>query len=297
MKKTLVIGSEGMLGRALMKSLLKHDILAEGADIRSQANRVDITNAGEVSNIFNKVKPDLLIHAAAYTDVDGCELNPERAYKINSEGTKNIAEGCMESGTFLIYISTDFVFDGVKEKPYAESDEPRPINTYAKSKLKGEEYIKEIMDSYLIIRTSWLFGDGGKNFVDTIREKAKQEHILQVVDDQKGSPTYADDLAEAITGLLAGNILGEGLGILNITNSGSCTWFEFAREIISMVGLDGVTVEPITSDKVRHQAQRPRYSVLDNGRFAAIYGKKLPSWQDALSRYLYSNKGAEKRQL
>jgi len=288
MKKALVTGSEGMLGSALMRALPSAGILSEGTDIRSKVNKANIANKEEIKNVVAAIKPDIIIHAAAYTDVDGCEIDPEKADSINADGTKNISEASKDIDAFLIYISTDFVFDGTKDKPYTEKDLTAPINVYGKSKLKGENFIRDIINTHLVIRTSWLFGSGGRNFVDTIIQKASTEHILKVVDDQKGTPTYVEDLALAISGLISQNAITQVLGVLNITNSGACSWHEFAREIIREKGLEPVSIEPIKSKDIERKAKRPEYSVLDNKLFAEVCGKKLPSWQNGLSRYLSS---------
>jgi len=290
-KKILVTGSEGMLGSALMRALPKAGLLPEGADIRSKKNRADLTQPDETKEIISKIRPDIIIHTAAYTDVDGCEISPDKAYAVNGDGVRNVSEASKEIGSFVIYISTDFVFDGNKGKSYTEEDRTNPISVYGKSKLKGEDFIRATLDNYLIIRTSWLFGKNGKNFVDTIIQKTASERILKVVEDQKGTPTFVDDLAKAISNLISQNIIGQGLGILNITNSGSCSWYEFAKEIINEKGLGSVVaIEPISSDMLDKKARRPKLSVLDNRSFAKIYGKKLPSWQDGLSRYISSTK-------
>lgn len=273
-----------MLGKALMRNLSSREVGLEGSDIRSKDNTADITDFNEMVGLLKRIKPDIVIHAAAYTDVDGCELNPDKAYQVNGEGTRNVAEACRNQKAFLVYLSTDFIFDGTKAGPYIEEDKPNPINIYGQSKLMGENFIKELLDDYLIIRTSWLFGKGGKNFVDTIMEKARIKKVFKVVNDQFGSPTYAVDLAEAITELLLTSNLQ--LATLNITNSGSCSRYELAREILRIKGMEEVILEPATSEEISYPARRPKMSVLDNLRFEKIYGRKLASWQDALKRYL-----------
>ena len=305
MIKVLITGSEGMLGRALMKSIKPDTAQIMGVDIKSSDCQLDITKADEAKGFIEKTCPDIIIHTAAYTDVDGCEKTPETAYLVNSEGTKNIAQAAKNTGAFLIYISTDYVFDGKKKTPYTEKDEPCPISVYGKSKLLGEKAIKDMLDNYLIIRTSWLFGKGGKNFVDTIIEQAGSEKILKVVDDQKGCPTYTEDLADAISRLslrgaerrsnqksISHLMIASPFGarndmprIINITNTGSCSWFEFAREIIKLKGIKNIEVEPASSDYIKRPAKRPGMSVLDNSEYIKLTGKVLPGWQDALRRY------------
>jgi len=287
MKRILIIGSEGMLGSALLSSFKGPDIEVIGTDIRAEKNPLDITKPDSTIDFIKQVRPDVVIHVAAYTDVDGCELNLNDAYLINSEGTKNIANACKQIGAFLIYISTDFVFDGNKAMPYIEDDVPSPISIYGRSKLQGEQRVRQLLERYLIIRTSWLFGESGKNFVDTIIKKAESGEPLRVVDDQRGSPTYAKDLADAIVAILL-TAHDVKLTTLHITNSGSCTWYDFAKEIIRGKGMKGVNVEPVSSDQIKRPAKRPKMSILDNTRFIKASGGSLPSWQDALARYLSS---------
>lgn len=283
--RVLVTGSKGMLGSTLYDRLLKHDIEVIGTDIRAGKNSLDITKPDASIDLIKQVRPDVVIHAAAYTDVDGCELNIKDAYLVNSEGTRNIVNACKQTGAFLIYISTDFIFEGNKAVPYIEDDTPSPVNIYGRSKLQGEERVRQLLERHLIIRTSWLFGENGKNFVDAIINKAKTAKSIEVVDDQRGSPTYAADLSNAIIDLLSLSFDLYPL-TLNITNSGSCTWYEFAKEIVRIKGIKDANVEPISSDQIKRSAKRPKMSILDNGRFIKVFGSALPSWQDALLRYI-----------
>jgi len=280
-----VTGSEGMLGQDLMEALAEKGVRAEGIDIRAKNNSADITNGNSIADSIKRVDPDILIHTAAYTDVDGCELNPDKAYSINREGTRNITKACKDIGTFLIYISTDFVFDGEKNGHYTEDDKPNPLNVYGRSKLEGENFIRADLKNYLIIRTSWLFGRGGKNFVDTIVAKADKAKRLKIVNDQSGSPTYTVDLAKVLTDLLpkADELKGE---VYNITNSGSCTWYEFAKEVLKLKAIEDVELVAIGSDEIGRAATRPKMSILDNSKLIETIGRPLPGWQDALSRHL-----------
>ena len=289
--RILVTGSEGMLGRALLTSLESSNVEVVGTDIKSRKNPLDITKPDVLSGFIKNIAPDVVIHSAAYTDVDACELNLNNTYLINAEGTKSIAKICKDTGAFLIYISTDFIFDGKKASPYKEDDAPSPINIYGRSKLQGEKYVQKLLEKYLIIRTSWLFGGNGRNFVDTIINKAVSGQSLNVVDDQRGSPTYSVDLATAITGLLL-TAYDVEIKVIHITNSGSCTWYKFAKEIIRVKGIKGVSIGPIMSDTSKRVANRPKMSVLDNTIYAKISGSSMPSWQDALVRYL-ADKGKE----
>jgi len=274
-----------MLGRALCEELAeKHEIV--GLDInRAQTTDIecDITKKEKTVSEVVSIKPDLVIHAAAYTDVDGSEENPDQAMRVNAQGTKNVAQACKESGCLLIYISTDFVFDGEKKSAYTESDRPNPINAYGKSKLEGEKYLQSISKNSLIVRSSWLFGRGGRNFVDSLLEKAKSEKEISVVDDQVGSPTYTRGLAGAIGELL--DLAKRPKGIFHVTNSGSCSWYEFACAIKEIAKLE-TNIVRISSERYRSPARRPKMSVLDNKRYQELSDDKLPHWKDALKGYL-----------
>lgn len=244
--------------------------------------KVDITNRNETIKEIIGIKPAVVIHVAAYTDVDGCELDPDRAREANATGTQNVALACRDCDIPIFYLSTDFVFDGNKEAPYTESDRPNPFNTYGRSKLDGERYVGSLLDKFLIIRTSWLFGRGGKNFVDAIVDKAKREKVLKVVNDQFGSPTYTRDLAKAISKLIS--LLQ--YGIYHITNSGSCSWYEFAVRILEYSNVENVDVMPVTSDELDCPARRPKMSILDNSRYIKLTGERLRPWEEALKEYL-----------
>ncbi|MFC1807646.1 dTDP-4-dehydrorhamnose reductase [Candidatus Omnitrophota bacterium] len=283
--KVLVTGSEGMLGQALMKVLPEAGFEVEGTDIRSDKNRADITSDSQIISLINQQKPDIVIHAAAFTDVDASEQDPAKASYVNGIGTKNVAVGCKESDAFCVYISTDFIFDGNRTIPYTEKDLTGPLNAYGRSKLEGENFISEILTRSLIIRSSWLFGEGGKNFVDTIINKAIEEKYLRVVDDQRGSPTYTMDLAHAIVRVLPQD--RESITkTLHISNSGFCTWFEFAREILDVKALKDGVLEAAASSEIGSLAIRPKMSILDNSKLKSLYGDIMPSWQDALRRYI-----------
>jgi dTDP-4-dehydrorhamnose reductase len=288
-----------MLGADLSREL-EQDYELYGIDIRRAqvtgrgARRYypcDVTDGKALEDIIGKIGPDAVIHAAAWTDVDGCELEPEKAYKINGEGTKNAAQACKRYGAALIYISTDFVFDGKKTKPYKETDRPNPISAYGASKLKGEEAVRKTLKKYFILRTSWLYGKYGKNFVDTILAKTKSGKAPEVVDDQSGSPTYTKDLAGAIRALLdtirargAGRG-ARGYGIYHVSNSGRVSWCEYAREILKASGRR-TKVIPISSRELGRPAMRPAMSVLDNSKFEKLTNFKMRCWKSALNDYL-----------
>lgn len=275
-QKVLVTGARGMLGWALTKELNPEYQLV-GMDIED----ADITDENQIKEEIFSIKPNIIIHTAAYTEVDNCEKNKELTFRVNAKGAENTANACKLCQAKLIYISTDFVFDGNKNVPYAEQDTPNPINIYGRSKLEGERYIQSILPNHLIIRTAWLYGQHGRNFVDRISELADTEQELKVVNDQTGSPTYTIDLAKAI-GLL---IKKDPIGIINITNTGSCTWYEFAIKILSIKGRN-TKIIPITSDKLDRLAKRPAYSVLSTEKFHNITGTKLRPWEAALEEYL-----------
>jgi dTDP-4-dehydrorhamnose reductase len=295
----LITGSSGMLGIALCNVLSKDDSYKiTGIDINKKPLvgkrppsflSCDITDYSQVVNAVKEARPDVIIHAAAYTDVDGCELNHEKAETINSIGTQYVAKAAQESSAGLIYISTDFVFDGEKRVPYTEGDLPNPISAYGRSKLEGEKYIMEIMTNkkFFIIRTSWLFGAGGKNFIDTILKKAGQEKTLRIVSDQFGSPTYAVDLAEAIKNILALYGKREDIyGIYHITNSDDCSWYKLAQKALELSSQYGVELIPIISRELDRPAERPTMSVLDNGRYVKLFGRPLRRWDRALDEYI-----------
>lgn len=275
-EKVLVTGARGMLGWALTKELNTEYQLI-GIDIED----ADITDEIQIKEEVFKIRPDIIIHTAAYTEVDNCEKNKELTHRVNAKGTENVAQACKLSNAKLIYISTDFVFDGTKTIPYTEDDKPNPINTYGWSKLEGEKQIQSIWPNYLIIRSAWLYGPHGSNFVDKILQLAQSEPEVKVVNDQSGSPTYTIDLARAIGCLIKKNTIG----IINVTNSGSCTWHEFAKKILSIRGIK-TKLTPITSGEIDRLAKRPRYSVLDTKKFQEITQTKPRPWEEALEEYL-----------
>ena len=285
--KILVTGSSGMLGRDICK-VFSADHRVIGIDISGDevSYKADISDLDAVKEVFAKEKPDIVIHSAAYTDVDGCERDPDKAYRINTEGTCNIVEACSDIGASLIFISTDFVFNGGKDSPYKEDEETGAINVYGKSKLKAEEALGEFSRDYAIVRTSWLYGAHGKNFVDTIIKKAKEDKVLKVVDDQVGSPTYTKDLALALKDLIeSGDILGRE--IYHVSNTKYCSWYAFTRKIIDLEGgMEEVLVEPIASSELARAAERPKYSVLDTGKFEERIGRKMRSWEEALGEFI-----------
>ena len=279
--RILLLGHKGMLGSDLLLKLnLRHEVV--GMD----KEEIDIVSADECVKAIKETAPSIVINAAAYTNVDGCETAKEECFAVNAEAVKNIAEACRNKNIRIIHFSTDYVFDGTAKQPYKEDDQCNPINTYGASKLAGERYLQSLADDYILIRTSWLYGVKGKNFVQTILEKAKTTPTLSVVDDQVGSPTYTKDLAAAVDLLIDQNLKG----IFHITNRGSCSWYQFAVKILQESGMDDVKVTPIKSDQLPRPAMRPAYSVLSMQKFIATTGKTMQPWQLALQDYLKSIK-------
>ncbi len=274
--KILITGSNGMLGHDLIEVLKdNHDL------ILTTSKTLDITDKDHVIEFICENKPDIVINSAAYTNVDGCEENQETAYNINGEGVRNLAIGCSKVDCPLVHISTDYVFNGENTRPWVEDDEIGPISVYGKSKLKGEEAILEILDKFFIIRTAWLYGINGGNFPKTMLELAENHPEITVVYDEVGTPTYTPDLAQAISQLIETDYYG----IYHITNSGSCSWCEFARYIFDVAGKD-VKVIPVTASEFARPAPRPHYSVLENKKWIENGFEPLRSYKDAVSEYI-----------
>lgn len=265
-----------MLGRALQEKLQgAHTLFLWGRE------EADLTNEAQVRAAARGITFDAVVHAAAMTDVDRCESEPERALAVNQDATRIVAELARERGALFAYVSTDYVFDGTKRRPYLEEDPVGPINAYGRSKLEGERAAAASGAKSLVVRTSWLFGPGGKNFVDTIASKLERGESLRVVDDQKGSPTYTRDLAHAIELLLRRG----ATGVVHATNSGSTTWYGLAREIARVLGSDA-PIAPLATEEFPRPAPRPRYSVLSGARFRAWTGENLRPWEEAVGHYL-----------
>ena len=274
-----IFGATGLLGQALMREWAEDEVTGLGS------KDADIRNPQQVLDAVRRTRPERIVLAAAYTDVDGCETQPQLAFAVNRDGAVNVALAAKQHRSRLLFVSTDYVFDGIKTTPYEVQDERAPRSVYGRSKAEAEVRLREILPECCMVRTSWLFGTGGKCFPDTILKLAQSRPELQVVNDQRGSPTYATDLARAIIQLCRKN----ATGIVHATNRGDCTWFEFAQEIVQHAGL--VTpVLPTTSDKFPRPAERPKYSVLSPQSLAA-YGVTMPTWQNALERYLTARRG------
>ena len=279
--KILLFGHKGMLGSDLLLQLhSKHDVT--GLD----QEEINITSPDECKQAIEKAAPEIIINAAANTNVDGCETAPDECFAVNAFALKNIAEACRGKNIRIIHFSTDYVFNGASHEPYREEDVCDPINVYGASKLEGERYLQKLSANYLIVRTAWLYGANGKNFVKAILDKAKTTPRLSVVDDQIGSPTYTKDLAAAIDLL----ILKNAQGIFHVTNRGNCSWYQFAVKILEQAGLDDVEVVPIKSSQIERPAKRPAYSILSSQKFIQTTGKAMRPWQLALQDYLESTK-------
>ena len=272
--KIAVTGANGMLGSDIRRVFTGSELAAlTRADL-------DVTDLASAVKKIKDVRPDLLIHAAAYTDVDGSELDPEKAYHVNGIGTRNITMACEEISCPVMYISSDYVFDGTRNRPYDEWDMPNPVNRYGFSKYIGERFVTSLTNRYYIVRTSWLYGRNGKNFVDTIIKLLAERDSIDVVNDQTGSPTYTYDLATKLR-----ELAGKGYGVYHITNSGQCTWYDLAVEIARIKGINK-PVHPTSSDKFRRPAKRPSYSVLGDTMLRLEGIAPARPWKEALADYL-----------
>ena len=279
--RVLVTGAKGQLGSDLLCELSKRNIESVGIDI----DDLDITDADAtkrvIENINNYAKIDAIIHCAAYTAVDAAEDNEALVTKINAEGTKNIAEVAKTLNIAMMYISTDYVFDGEGERPWEPDDKRAPLNVYGMAKYKGELYVEELLKKYFIVRISWVFGLHGNNFIKTMLRLGKERGAVSVVNDQIGSPTYTPDLSR----LLVDMIVSDKYGRYHATNEGLCSWYDFAVEIFKQAKLD-VAVTPVSSDAFPVKAKRPYNSRMDKSKLTENGFELLPTWQDALRRYL-----------
>jgi len=259
-RKTILIGAYGMLGHALQEVFPHAQCIGH--------HNVDITDENAIMTLMKRERPAIVINAAAYTDVDGCEDNREYAFSVNGIGPGNIAKACREIDAMLVHFSTDYIFDGTKTE-YREEEHPNPINIYGESKLLGEVSITENLENYRIIRTSWMYGNHGKNFVDTILVLSQQMPVVPVVNDQVGKPTYSVDLANKIP-----EIIVSDPGIYHITNDGQCSWYEFASAFIP-------NATPCSTQEFPRKAKRPAYSVLANTKTPP-----LRHWKEAVKEYI-----------
>lgn len=275
--KVFVTGVKGQLGFDVVNELNKRGHEAVGVDI----DEMDITDKESVNRVIKATAPDAVIHCAAYTAVDAAEDNEELCRNVNAKGTEYIAEVCHELDIKMMYISTDYVFNGQGTRPWEPDDERAPLNVYGQTKYEGELAIEENLTKYFTVRIAWVFGVNGKNFIKTMLNLGKTHDKLTVVADQTGSPTYTYDLAR----LLVDMIETEKYGRYHATNEGECTWYEFACEIFRQAGMD-VKVEPVGSDQYPAKAKRPANSRMNKEKLEENGFLPLPSWQDALKRYL-----------
>lgn len=277
--RVIIIGASGLLGQALMREWHGNDVI--GLSSRD----VDIRDSAKVEEVLQRQRPDWIVLAAAYTDVDGCETHPDLAFSVNRDGAVNVAHAAKKMGIRLVFLSSDYVFDGRKTSPYETGDARNPQSVYGTSKAEAEIRLLELLPECCIARTSWLFGTGGKCFPDTILKLAATRPTLDVVNDQRGCPTYSIDLARSIIDLCR----RDATGIVHVNNAGDCSWFEFAGEIVRSAGL-ATEVRPVSTQQMARPAPRPAYSVLSS-KSLQHWGITMPAWQDALQRYLRERTG------
>ena len=276
--RVLVTGVKGQLGYDVVKELEKRGHTPIGVDVEE----MDITDANAVETVITHSMVDAVIHCAAYTAVDAAEDNQGICNKINADGTENIAKTCKKLDIKMIYISTDYVFDGKGTRPWEPDDKvTEPLNAYGMSKYLGEQAVQRYLEKYYIVRIAWVFGVNGKNFVKTMLRLGRENGAVKVVDDQFGSPTYTADLAVLLCDMVETN----RYGIYHATNEGFCSWFEFTNEIFRLAGLQ-VPVTPVSSDEFPSKAKRPSNSRMSKEKLVANGFHKLPTWQDATARYV-----------
>jgi dTDP-4-dehydrorhamnose reductase len=280
--KVVVTGAKGQLGQDVMKQLQAQNHEAFGTD----RDDLDITNEADVLKFISDVKPDVILHCAAYTNVDAAEADRETAYQVNAVGTENMAKAAKAVDAKILYISTDYVFDGTATEPYEVEQPTKPLGVYGETKFAGEEFLKKHVEKYFIVRTAWVFGIGGNNFVKTMIRLGEERGEVGVVHDQVGSPTYTVDLASFMLELMK----TDKFGTYHATNGGVCSWYEFAVEIFKQAGLSQVKVSPLTTDQFPRPAKRPAYSVLSKRKMEEAGFTPLRDWKEALAAYLAETK-------
>lgn len=278
MMRILVTGARGQLGTDVVNELTKRGMEAIGVDLAE----MDITDAEACRRVITESAADAVIHCAAYTAVDAAEDNIELCRNINAQGTRNIAEVCKELNIKMMYISTDYVFNGTGETPWQPDDNREPLNVYGQTKYEGELAVEELVKKFFTVRIAWVFGVNGKNFIGTMLRLGRERDTVGVVADQIGSPTYTYDLSR----LLVDMIQTEKYGRYHATNEGLCSWYEFAVEIFKQAGMSKVQVTPLGSDEFPVKAKRPTNSRISKDKLSEMGFERLPSWQDALDRYL-----------
>ena len=273
----MITGAGGLLGSALLRVMITRDIECVGLG----KSDLDVTDADAVNRTLQKQNPDVVFHCAAFTAVDRAESEQSSAFSVNRDGALSVALACGEIGARMVFFSTDYVFSGTKQASYSPSDAPDPISSYGRSKLAGETAILASGVEVLLIRTSWLYGSGGQNFLRAIIQRAREGKTLRLVNDQIGSPTWTMCLAEATLDLVGGSTSG----IYHITNAGQASWYELGREALSICRLEG-EIEPISMEDWGAPASRPQYSVLDSSKAEMALGRSMSPWREALKRFL-----------
>lgn len=280
--RVLITGAWGQLGQDLLRVYADAQVLGLGSV------EMDVTKADHTRRAIVDWRPDVVFHCAAYTNVDGCEADPDRAFRVNALGARNVALGCQAAGAALVYVSTDYVFDGRRLGiPYTEYDAPNPLSVYGRSKLAGEGCVRDLLDRFFIVRTSWLHGLKGKNFLRTILTNARQGKELAIVDDQVGSPTFTADLARALRQLVE----TRQYGLYHLTNAGACSWYDFAQQALALAAerfpeLAKTVVRPLTTEQLSRPAPRPAYSVLRNYNLELAGLPRLRPYAEALREFV-----------
>jgi len=280
--RVLVTGGHGQLGRALLRTApVGMEVIALGS------SDCDVTDPATVRAIVARIEPEFIVHCAAWTDVDGCERHPERAWRVNALGAQHVATACAEAGAVLVYISTNYVFDGERDEPYHEFDRPNPLSVYGASKLAGEEVVRALCPRHAIVRTAMLYDAHSRNFVTTVLRLAREQPRLRMVADQYGNPTFVDDLARALWQL----VVQPAYGTFHLINQGAASWYEWAVAVLELLDL-AVPVDPIPASEFRRAARPPRNGVLTSLAAPAL-GIIMPDWRDALARCLASLRAHE----
>ena len=280
MKRALITGGRGLLGREIAKVFRRRGFEVRETDL----SELDVTSLAACREAVSGYRPEVVIHCAAYTAVDRAESEAEAAFAVNEAGTRNVAVACRESGALVVTFGSDYVFDGTLDRPYREDDPVRPLSVYGKSKLAAEEALRESGCDHLLIRTQWLYGPGGKNFIQTILDKARQGATLKVASDQTGCPTLTKDLAEAVLRLVEAG----ARGTVHFSNEGETTWFDLARFVLKGEEFSSVPLLPAATRDLPYPAPRPAYSVLSKEKYRGITGESPRPWDEAVKEFLSS---------
>lgn len=290
--KIVVTGASGMLGKDLVEVLTEHGhevtgtSRASGSGGPAQWVTLDVTKAPETYNVISRINPDVVIHAASYNDVDGAEKDPRAAFSINALGTRNVALACQRFDTPLVHLSTDYVFDGSKKTPYDEWDSTSPLGQYARSKSWAEQFVTTLLRRFYVVRVSWLFGSGRANFVDRLLEAGRTKKKVFAATDMVSSPTYCQDLAEALASLIE----QPHYGIYHVTGGGHCSRYDWAKAVLALAGLPKDTARPCTRRDLKLPAARPAFSALGSTHWTLNGFKPMRPWQDALESYIKEGK-------